>query len=129
MSQTATAPGPGPVATAMAEPGPLGRLARLAYRRRGRTVLVWVAALAVAVSLSAAFAGSFSADYTAPGSDSRQAQDLLAQRFPAQSGDTISVVVRSSGAITAAATRADVRALLSELGRQPHVAGVVDPYA
>jgi len=109
-------------------PGPLGRLARMAYRRRGRTVAVWVLALVVASVLSAAFAGSFTADYTAPGSDSAQAQALLATRFPAQSGDTISVVVRSAGAVTAPATRARVESLLAELGRQPHVASVVDPY-
>src|SRR5450631_1629912 len=93
MSQTATvstshraegAPAP--------TPGPLGRLARLTYRRRGRTVAVWIMALVLVSGLSAAFAGTFSADYTAPGSDSQQAQSLLAQRFPAQSGDTISVV-------------------------------------
>src|SRR5919106_819390 len=66
-------------------PGPLGRLAGVAFRRRGRVVLGWIAALAVAIGLSAAFAGDFSADYSTPGSDSRQAQDLLEDRFPARS--------------------------------------------
>ena len=41
------------------EPGPLGRLAGLAYRRRLRVVLAWVGALALTAGLSAAFAGSF----------------------------------------------------------------------
>ncbi len=128
MSQTATAPGARPAAQPDIEPGPLGRIARVAYRRRGRTVLAWVGALVLTAGLSAALAGSFSADYTAPGSDSRQAQDLLTQRFPAQSGDTVSVVVHSSGAVTAPATRNAVEALLGQLGRQAHVASVTDPY-
>ncbi len=109
-------------------PGPLGRLARLTYRRRGRTVAVWIMALVLVSGLSAAFAGTFSADYTAPGSDSQQAQSLLAQRFPAQSGDTISVVAHSTGSISTPATKARVEALLATLGRQSHVAGVLDPY-
>ena len=134
MTQTATVDPAGPTAGAPAaalmqvEPGPLGRLARLTYRRRGRTVLAWVLALVLASGLSAAFAGSFSADYTAPGSDSQQAQSLLAQRFPGQSGDTISVVAHSTGSIGAPATKARLEALLADLGRQAHVTGVVDPY-
>lgn len=128
MTQTAPAPSPRPATSTPPQPGPLGRLARLTYRRRGRTVLVWLLALILASGLAAAFAGTFSADYTVPGSDSRQAQDLLTQHFPTQSGDTISVLVRSDGPITAPATKAEVEALLTKLGAQPHVAGVVYPF-
>ncbi|MEU3454636.1 MMPL family transporter [Micromonospora sp. NPDC006766] len=64
----------------------------------------------------------------APGSDSEQAQSLLAERFPAQSGDTVRVVVRADD-VTSADVRRDVGALLGELGRVPHVASVDDPYA
>jgi len=110
-------------------PGPLGRLGRLAYRRRGRVMLLWVAALALAAGLSTAFAGDFAADYSAPGSDSQAAQDLLAQRFPAQSGDIVDVVVRADEGASAAGVRADVQALLAELADAPHVASVEDPYA
>src|SRR5687768_4396841 len=63
-----------------ARPGPLGRIGRVAYRRRGLVVLAWLAALAIAVGLSAAFGGEFTADYSAPGSDSRAAQNLLEER-------------------------------------------------
>ena len=83
MTDTTLALDDRPVETAT--PGPLGRLARVAFRRRGRVVLAWVAALVVAMGLSAAFAGDFAADYSAPGSDSQQAQNLLEDRFPAVS--------------------------------------------
>ena len=43
-------------------PGPLGRLARVTFRNRGRTVLIWLAALVVAAGLSTAFAGSESVE-------------------------------------------------------------------
>jgi len=110
-------------------PGPLGRLAGVSFRRRGRVVLGWLAALAVAIGLSAAFAGDFTADYSTPGSDSKQAHDLLEQRFPEQSGDTVDIVVRADRPVTEAAVRSDVTDLLDELRGLPHVAAVDDPYS
>src|SRR5215831_16731172 len=111
-----------------ARPGPLGRLAGVAHRRKGRVILGWLAAFALVIGLSAAFAGDFAADYSAPGSDSKQAQDLLEQRFPVQAGDTVDVVVRSDAGVTGPAVRSDVTALLRELGGMPHVAAAEDPY-
>lgn len=112
-----------------ARPGPLGRLARAALRRRGTVVLAWLAALALAFGLSTAFGGEFSADYGAPGSDSRAAQDLLTQRFPAAAGDTLTLVVAAEGPVTAPAVRARVGELLGRVATVPHVQGVEDPYA
>jgi RND superfamily putative drug exporter len=107
--------------------GPLGRLARTTYRRRGRTVLAWLLALAVAVGLAAAFGGEFKADYSAPGSDSQEAQTLLENRFPARAGDTVDVVVRADGGVQG--RQHDVTSVLQQLGRVDHVAGVSDPFA
>src|SRR5215831_12362865 len=123
-----TGQGPAPAPDAPARPGPLGRLAGVAYRRRRRVILGWLAAFALVIGLSAAFAGGFAADYSAPGSDSKQAQDLLEQRFPVQAGDTVDVVVRSGAGVTSSAVRSDVAALLGEFGGMPHVAAVEDPY-
>ncbi|NED95919.1 MMPL family transporter [Phytoactinopolyspora alkaliphila] len=109
-------------------PGPLGRLAGLAFRRRGRVVLAWIVAIAAAVGLSSAFGGDFAADYSAPGSDSKQAQDLLNDRFPAFAGDTVDVVIQADD-VTAPDVQADVTALLGELVAAEHVAAADDPYA
>jgi RND superfamily putative drug exporter len=109
-------------------PGPLGRLGRFAFRHRGRTLLVWLAALVVAAGLSTAFAGTFKADYSAPGADSTIAQNLLKDRFPAASGDTVDIVVSSTGSLTAPATQARVQALLAKLKTVPHVANAGDPF-
>ena len=109
-------------------PGPLGRLGRLAFRHRGRTVLLWLAAFAVALGLSTAFAGAFDADYTAPGSDSHAAQDLLTTRFPTATADTVTVVAGSEEPITTPAVRARVEGLLSQASSVAHVAGFADPY-
>ena len=77
--------------------GPARPAGRLTYRHRGRTVLAWVAALGWRSCLAAAFGGEFKADYSAPGSDSSEAQQLLEDEFPAQSGDTVDVVVHADG--------------------------------
>src|SRR5262245_13390431 len=112
-----------------AKPGPLGALAGMAFRRRRRVILGWVAGLGLAMGLSAEFAGDSAAAYSAPGSDSKQAQDLLEQRFPVQAGDTVDVVVRSDTPVTSPTVRADVAGLLRDLGGLPHVAAVENPYA
>ena len=109
-------------------PGPLGRLARLAFRHRGRTVLLWAVTFAVALGLSTAFAGAFSADYSAPGSDSHAAQDLLATRFPAAANDTVTLVAHSTEPVTAPAVRLRIDHALQQADAVAHVAGYADPY-
>ncbi|MDQ1616439.1 MAG: putative drug exporter of the superfamily [Actinomycetota bacterium] len=109
--------------------GPLGRLGRASFRHRRLVALAWVVTLVAAGVLSAGFSGTFKADYSAPGSDSHRAQDLLDQRFPAQSGDIVDVVVRAPAGVRSRSARADVRALLTELGSVSHVAGVENPYS
>ena len=106
--------------------GPLGRLARVTFRHRGRTVVAWLAAFAGAVLLSMTMGGDFTADYSAPGSDSKEAQTLLEQRFPSQAGDTVDVVVHADGGVQG--QQEAVGELLAELATVPHVAAVTDPF-
>jgi RND superfamily putative drug exporter len=106
--------------------GPLGRLGRLTFRRRGATVLVWLAVLAATITLSALYSGDFNADYAAPGSDSQAAQQVLEDRFPGQSGDVVTVVVRADEGAEAA--REEISSLLDDLAAVPHVAAVEDPF-
>ncbi len=130
-SRTRTSPPTRSSRTAGTPPqvGPLGRLADLTYRHRLATVLSWVGALLVAVALSMTVGGTFTADYRAPGSDSSKAADLLATQFPAQSGDSVDVVVHAPGDVTAPAVRDRVALVLRQLSHVPHVAAVTDPYA
>ena len=109
-------------------PGPLGALARLAFRHRGRTVVVWLLAFVAALGLSTAFAGAFSADYSAPGSDSAAAQDLLRARFPAAANDTVTLVAHSTESVTAPGVRARIDQAIARAGAVAHVAAFTDPY-
>src|SRR5918994_3140038 len=109
--------------------GVLGRLAGAAHRRRGLVVVLWLVAVAAAIGLSSAVAGEFRADYTAPGSDSRAAQDLLAERFPELTGEPLDVVVRSTaGPVTDPAVRSDVTGMLDDIAAMPQVRSVANPY-
>jgi len=109
-------------------PGPLGRLARLCFRRRGTVLLAWLLGLGLAIGLSAAFGGEKVNGASLPGSDSEQAQTLLTERFPAQAGDRVDVVVRAAD-VADTEVRGRVEALLRQLRGLPHVAEVEDPYA
>jgi putative drug exporter of the RND superfamily len=70
----------------------IARLGDLVYRRRGRVVLAWIAALAAAAVIAPRLAGEFAAEFETAGSESQAAADLVAERFPGTSGDTIRVV-------------------------------------
>src|SRR5262245_31137557 len=99
-------------------PAPAGRLARLAdltYRRRRAVVAGRVVAL-VAAFAAAALAGDWSADYSTPGSESRAAADLLKERFPSTSPETVDVVWQAKDA-GAPATLTRIDRLAREAGR------------
>src|SRR5918996_3260617 len=70
----------------------LQRLTQFAYHRRRIVVLAWLALLVMAATLGGRFGGDDTTDYGTPGSESSAANDLLDERFPAGSGDTIDVV-------------------------------------
>jgi len=108
--------------------GVLGRVAGVAHRRRVLVVVLWLAAVVAAVGLSQVASGDFKADYTARGSDSRAAQDLLAERFPAAAGQQVDVVVRADGRVTDPAVRATVDGLLGKIATVPHVIAAPSPY-
>src|ERR687892_1684027 len=72
----------------------LAKLADIAYRRRGRMVLAWIAALVVIIGVGSSLAGEFQADYDTPGSESKAASDITEQRFSGYSGQEIYVVAK-----------------------------------
>jgi RND superfamily putative drug exporter len=70
----------------------LAKLGDLAYRRRGRIVLAWIAALVLAAVIAPRLTGEFAAEFATAGSESQAAADLVAERFAGTSGDAIQVV-------------------------------------
>jgi RND superfamily putative drug exporter len=108
--------------------GLLGRLAGTAHRHRVLVLVVWLLAVAASVGAGRAVAGEFKADYTARGSDSALAQEVLAARFPAAAGEQVTIVVRSDRPATDPAVKTAVERLLADVATVPHVLAAPSPY-
>jgi RND superfamily putative drug exporter len=89
--------------------------------------VAWFAAAVTVFALAASWSGEPAADYSPHGSDSAQAQQLLDDSFPTRAGQSIDVVVRSTGPVTAPQVRATVDAMLAEVADVPHVVGITHP--
>jgi len=75
-------------------------MARGVARRRGTVVLIWIAILAVVGVLGATMRGEPTTEFTIPGIESQQANDLLAEAIPAASGGTIRIVYAAPDGMT-----------------------------
>jgi putative drug exporter of the RND superfamily len=100
----------------------LARVADLAYRRRGRMVLAWLAAAVVIIGVGSALAGEYNADYDTPGSESKAASDLTEQRFGGYSGQEIYVVWKDPAGARSPAVRQRLDRFFAEAQRVDHVA-------
>ena len=92
----------------------LARLADIAYRRRGRVVLAWIAAAVVIIGLGSSLAGEYNADYNTPGSESKAASDLTEERFGGYSGQEVYVVWKDEAGARSPAARERVNAFFAE---------------
>jgi RND superfamily putative drug exporter len=101
----------------------LTQLASLVGRRPRAATFVVLLGLVGLIGGAVAAGGSFKDDFTVPGIESQRAQDLLEQRFPAQSGTTATVVF--SGRLD----RGEITAALGAIDRQPNVVAVEDPFS
>ncbi len=99
----------------------LSRIATATARRPRATTLAVLLTLLAFVGGAVSLGGSFKDDFTVPGIESQKAQDLLEQRFPAQSGTQATVVV--SGSLD----RAAIGGALDAIEQQPNVTGVGEP--
>ncbi len=100
----------------------LERLARACYRRRWRTLLVWILVMVGANAFAGTAGGDFSQDFSLPGTDSQAAFDLLEEKFPQQAGDTADIVFKAEQGVDDPSVRERIEALLAELGEVDRVA-------
>jgi RND superfamily putative drug exporter len=99
----------------------LARLADIAYRRRGRMVLAWIAAAILIIGVGSSLAGEYSADYDTPGSESKAASDLTEQRFDGYSGQEIFVVWKDDAGADSPAAREGINAFFAEAEKIDHI--------
>ncbi|HSJ16661.1 MAG TPA: MMPL family transporter [Solirubrobacterales bacterium] len=100
----------------------LARLADICYRRRGRVVLAWIAAMVVIIGLGSSLAGEYNADYDTPGSESEAASELTEREFDGYSGQEVYVVWSDSDGARSPEAREGVNAFLDEAKQVDHIA-------
>jgi putative drug exporter of the RND superfamily len=100
----------------------LTRLADIAYRRRGRMVLAWIAAAVVIIGVGSALAGEYEADYDTPGSESEAASNITKERFGGYSGQEIYVVWKAEAGARSPDARKRMNAFFADAERVDHVA-------
>ncbi len=105
-------------------PGLLGRLGRACFRHRWLTLIGWLAGVACLVTLWTMYGAAAQDNFA--GSD--PGQTLLNQHFHRQSGDTLTLAIRSTAPISSPAARARVTSALAPFARAPHVTAVASPY-
>jgi putative drug exporter of the RND superfamily len=107
----------------------LYRLGRSCARHPFRVLGVWLVAAVAIVALQGQAGGRFDNSFRVPGVESQRAADVLAARFPSQSGKTARIVFHSTdGRLDDAARRVAIADARRQLAVGRDVAGVTDPF-
>ncbi|MFY9890505.1 MAG: MMPL family transporter [Streptosporangiaceae bacterium] len=109
---------------------PLGRVAGWCYDHRWRVLVIWILAVIAVIGVAQSFGSRFNDNFTGGNAPSQQAANLLAARFPRQSGDTADVVLHSAaGPLTSPAGAAVIGKLTNALRPLATVTAVRSPLA
>jgi len=95
---------------------------------RKTVIAAWIVALVAVGMLAGSVGASFSEDFKLPASDSQEAFDLLETRFPAQSGDTATIVYRDAEGVERPAVKRRMEGAFATIAEEPHVSEVASPY-
>jgi RND superfamily putative drug exporter len=97
------------------------RVALTCYLRRRWVAALWLI-IVIGLNVVAASVGTVNrVDYTMPGSDSAQAQQLLTERFPDFAGGSVDLIVHDPEGVDRPATQAQLTDLEHEVERLDHV--------
>ncbi|HEX6206354.1 MAG TPA: MMPL family transporter [Solirubrobacterales bacterium] len=104
------------------------RFATWTTGHRKTVIIGWIVAL-IGFGMIAGAAGSdFTEEFSLPSSDSKDALDLLENRFPAQAGDTVQIVYKAESGVEAPAVKREMEAVFTKVEGFPHVSEVASPY-
>jgi RND superfamily putative drug exporter len=104
--------------------GLLGGLGRTCYRHRWITLFTWVIGVACLITLWLQFGAPALNTFNS----SDPGQTVLNEHFPRASGDTLTLAVKSTAAVTSPAVKAQVASALIPFERAANVTSVSDPY-
>src|ERR1700736_5920265 len=101
-----------------------GGLGLACYRHRWITLLTWIIGVACLITLWLQFGAAALNTFNS----SDPGQTVLDQHFPRASGDTLTLAVKATAALTSPAVKAQVASALIPFERAAHVTSVSDPY-
>ena len=104
------------------------RFASWITSHRAVVVVGWIVALIVMGFIASSAGSDFSEEFSLPSSDSKEALDLLENRFPAQAGDTVQIVYRAESGVEAPAVERKMEGVFRKVAALPHVSEVSSPY-
>jgi RND superfamily putative drug exporter len=104
------------------------RFATWCTGHRKTVLLSWLVALLGIGALAGTVGSDFSEEFRLPASDSQEAFDLLEHRFPAQSGDTATIVFKADDGADSPAVKRRMEAAFARIEGLPHVSEVASPY-
>jgi RND superfamily putative drug exporter len=95
-----------------------------------RVLLVFFVLTAILIAVATSVRGHFADSFSLPGAESQRAYDLLAERFPGQSGSTAQIVfqIPEGSSFDDPAIQEQIDAYFAEVSGLPHVASIVSPY-
>ena len=105
-------------------------LASWCFRHRKIVLLTWLIALVGLGALTSAFGSSYNDTFTLPGTESTKALDLLQKAFPAQAGESDTIVWHSTpGSVNDPAVRTRITTMLTAVEHAPGVGRVGSAYS
>ncbi len=107
--------------------GLLSRWSRFAAHRRWGVVAGWVVGLILATVLNFSLGNQYVDNFSMPGAESQEAIDLLDKSFPAQAGDSATIVFQSETGFTDPDVQQQIQAVVDESAAIPGVVYVDSP--
>src|SRR3954447_20214999 len=104
------------------------RFATWCVGHRKTVIIGWIVALIGFGMLAGAVGSDFFQDFKLPSSDSTDAFNLLETKFPAQSGDTATIVFKADGGVKTPAVEKRIGEVFKQAESLPHVSEVASPY-
>jgi len=104
------------------------RFATWTTGHRKTVIISWVVALFAMIAISGSVGADFSEEFSLPDSDSKEALDLLEDKFPAQSGEVAQIVFKADGGVESPAVEQKMEAVFAKVEGFPHVSEVASPY-
>src|SRR5262245_35916900 len=107
----------------------MAAVARWCFQHRRIVLLLWLAALVGLGIVSNAVGSGYKDSFALPGTESTKALSLLQSAFPAQAGESDTIVWHvKQGSVRDGAVRQPVSAMLDKVAHAPQVAAVTSPY-